>query len=178
MRKIYIITLFSILAAGMVWADQGPTDEDYRNLDQLREKVVRMQREMNKIMRDVVGPYANTDNNGAGIFAPDIKVDVSENAKNVIVRADLPGMSKDQIDITLQDNRILRLSGSRDVMTRQESPGVVKQERMTGHFERSLELPAECENSGIKATYNEGVLEIVLPKKKGAKEDTVKVNVQ
>lgn len=178
MKKILIGLLFSVLVVSSVWAIATPTDEDYQNLDQMREKLVRMRREMDRFMRDIVGPYADMDKNNMGTFGQNVRVDVAQNDNEVIVKADLPGMSKDKIDITLEKNRMLKISGSREVETKQESPGIVKQERMSGHFERSLELPAECQNQGIRATYKEGVLEIVLLKKKNAKEETIKVNIQ
>ncbi|MDD5135922.1 MAG: Hsp20/alpha crystallin family protein [Candidatus Omnitrophica bacterium] len=179
MKRSFIYIILSILAAGMVYAQGGAqVDDDYQNLDQTRERIVRMKKEMDKLMKEIVGPYADVGKTGSGIFGQDVRVDVVDNPKDIVVKADLPGMSKDKIDITLQNNKMLTIAGARDVMTRQESPGVVKQERMSGRFTRTIELPAECENSGIKATYEEGVLQIVLPKKKGVQEEAIKVNVQ
>jgi len=170
-----MVAVFSILEVAAAWG-QAPADQDYQNLDDLRAQLVRVRREMDKFMKDVVGPYA--DAGGMTAFGQDVRVDVTENEKSVVVRADLPGMSKDKIDITLANNRMLRIAGSRDVMVKQEGPGVIRQERSSGRFERALQLPVECESQGIEATYKEGVLEIVLPKKKGAVEDTVKVKVR
>jgi HSP20 family protein len=179
MKKILSGIFAVIILAGSAWADTGPTEQDYKSLDQMRVKLIRMRREMDRFVKDVVGPYAaDMDKGGMDIFGGDVRVDVTENDKDVVVKADLPGMSKDKIDITLEKNRILKISGSREIETKKESPGVVRQERMSGRFERLFELPAECENSGIKATYKEGVLEIVLPKKESAKEDVIKVGIQ
>jgi HSP20 family protein len=176
MKKLIIAAILSMILAGSALAVSTPTEQDYQNLDQTREKLIRMRREMDRFMKDLVGPYADMDKNG--VFGQDVRVDVTDNGKDIVVKADLPGMTKDQIDITLERNSLLKISGSREVMTRQESQGVVKQERMSGRFERSLELPAECESGGIRATYKEGVLEIMLPKKKNVKEEAIKVNVQ
>ena len=178
MKKILMSVLFSIVFIGSTYAVSMPTEQDYQNLDQTREKLLRMRREMDRFMKDLIAPYAETDKSGIGIFAQDVRVDVTENDKEVVVKADLPGMTKDKIDILLKNSKILKISGSREIETRQESPGIVKQERMSGRFERTLELPAECQNQGIKATYKDGVLEIVLPKKKNGKEEAIKVNVQ
>jgi len=159
-------------------AETPPTEQDYQNLDQMRVKLMRMRREMDKFMKDVVGPYGDMDKGDMGAFGQDVRVDITQSDKDVVVRADLPGMSKDKISITLEKNKLLKLSGSREVFIEQSGQGVVRQERMSGRFERVLELPVECESKGIKATYAEGVLEINLPKKKNVKEDTIKVNVQ
>ena len=177
MKKLLIGVIFSLLAIGTLYAETGPTEQDYQNLDQMREKLMRLRREMDRFMKDVIVNPGDQGGNMA-VFGQDVRVDVAENDNDVIVKADLPGMSKDKIDITLENNRMLKISGSREVTTKQESPGIVKQERMSGRFERVLALPADCESRGIKATYKEGVLEIVLPKKKNAREETIKVNVQ
>ena len=178
MKKIVISILFSVVFIGSAYAVSAPSDQDYQDLNQTREKLLRMRREMDRFMKDLIAPYAEQDKAGIGMFGQDVRVDVTENDTEVIIKADLPGMTKDKIDILLENSKILKISGSREVETKQESPGVVRHERMSGHFERSLELPVECQNQGIKATYKEGVLEIVLLKKKSAKEDTIKVNVQ
>lgn len=178
MKKIFLGMLFSALIAGSVWAETGPTEEDYRNLDQMREKLVRMKQEMAKFMNDVIGPYADMGKGGVAPFAQDVRLDIAEGEKSFTVKADLPGMDKDKIDVRLDDGRVLTISGNREIVTKQESPGIVRQERSIGSFERSIALPAECDNEGIEATYKEGVLEIILSKKKMAKEDSVKVKVR
>jgi len=178
MKRLLAAILFLAVFAGSGYAVSMPTEEDYQNLDQLRAKLVRMRKEIDKFMKDIVGPYSDMDKTGAGIFGQDVRVDVTENDNNIIVRADLPGMSKDKIDITLANDRVLTIAGSREVITQKNSPGVVRQERMSGQFERVLQLPNDCESQGIKAMYNEGVLEIVLPKKKNVKEEKIKVNIQ
>jgi len=105
-------------------------------------------------------------------------VDVMEKPDNIIVKADLPGMEKDKIEVTLMNSRILKIGGSRDMVREEQAQGAVRQERLSGKFERILELPAECLNKGIKAAYNNGVLEIDIPKRKSVKKETVKVKVQ
>ena len=110
--------------------------------------------------------------------ADDVNVDILQNEKNVIVKADLPGMEKDKINITLESGRFLKISGSREIVKDQSSPGIVKQERFSGSFEKTVELPCEVENSGISATYKDGVLEVTIPKKAPVKEDKVKINVK
>lgn len=177
MKKTIIAFLMCTVIAVTAHAETGPTDQDYQNLDELRTKLVRMKREMDKFMKDVVATYPD-QTIGGDIFGQDVRVDVSQTDKDIVVKADLPGMDKDKIDITLQNNKILKIAGSREVTKSQTASGVVTQERMSGHFERILELPAECLSAGIKATYKNGVLEIVIPKKKPSKEEAVKISVQ
>lgn len=178
MKKIVIIIAAFIFSANFVCADTPPTEQDYKNMDELRVKLMRMRREMDKFMKDVVGSYPDQTIGGANIFGQDVKVDIAQTVNDIIVKADLPGMDKDKIDITLESGKVLKLSGSRDAVKKETSPGVIKQERMSGRFERVLELPAECLGEGIKATYKSGVLEIIIPKKKVSKEEMVKISVQ
>jgi len=74
----------------------------------------------------------------------------------------------DEVDAPLDESnigRFLRISGSREMLKSQTAPGVVRQERFFGSFEKTVELPCEVENSGINAIYKDGVLEITIPKK-------------
>lgn len=174
MKKLALLTICLAFCAGFAYAAM-PTDEDYENLDALRAKIVRMKREMDKFMRDIISTYPQEG--GYDAFGQDIRVDMTQTDADVIVRADLPGMSKDKIDITLEKNRILRIAGMRDVERKVTAPGVIRQERMQGRFERVLELPVECKGDGIKATYKDGVLEVVIPKAETAKEKPVKISV-
>ncbi len=178
MKKMMVAILFCLLTASVLYAQGRPTEEDYRNLDELRAKLVRMRREMDKFMKDIIGTYSETGKPFMEEFGQDVKVDVTQADKEVIVKADLPGMDKDKIDITLENNKILKIAGMREAMKSQAAPGIVKQERMQGKFERVLELPAECMSEGIKATYKNGVLEIVIPKKAKTKEEMIKINLQ
>ena len=180
MKRVALGVVFLMAVAVSVCAEPtepSTVENEYQQLDRLRAEITRARRELDRFMKDIAVPYADMDKTG-GVFGQEVRVDVSQDANDVIVKADLPGMSKDKIEITLEKDRMLKISGSRDVFTKEESPGVVRQERMSGRFERLLELPAECESQGIRATYKEGVLEIVLPKKKGGKEEAVKVKVQ
>jgi len=178
MKKIIISLILIASFAVISYAETGPTEQDYKNMDELRVKLVRMKREMDKFMKDIISTYPDQAMSAVDVFGQDVKVDVAENDKNVIVKADLPGMDKDKIEVTLMNNKILKIGGTRNVTKEESAPGMVKQERMAGRFERVLELPVECLSEGIKAAYKNGVLEIDIPKKKPGKEEQVKINVQ
>lgn len=178
MKKIILGLIIFSMTAGFAYGVSAPTEDDYRNLDELRAKMVRLRREMDKFMREVIGTYPDQGGVAVQSFGQEVRVDISETDKDVIVKADMPGMEKDKIDITLQNNRILKIAGNREVEKKEAAPGVVKQERMSGKFERVLELPVECKSEGIAATYKAGVLEITIPKMKKTEEKPVKINIQ
>jgi len=178
MKKIAVVMLICVLAAGSAFAALDPTEEDYKNLEETRTKLVRMKKEMDKFMKDMMAAYPDEGSAAVREFGQGVTVDIAENDKEVIVKADLPGMEKDKIEVTLENNRFLKIAGSREAMKKETAPGMVKQERMQGRFERVLELPVDCMSENIKATYNNGVLEVVIPKMKKAQEKAVKVSVQ
>lgn len=175
MKKIILLAICLTFISGLAYAAL-PTDKDYENLDELRVKIVRMKREMDKFMKDIIATYPQDAS--LDVFGQDIRVDVVQTQADVVVRADLPGMSKDTIEVTLENSRILRIAGIRNIEKKETAPGVVRQERMQGRFERVLELPAECKNDGITATYKDGVLEIIIPKLSETKEKPVKIAIE
>ncbi len=177
MKKGILAIVLVTLTLGTAYAVTDLTDEDYEYLDNLHNKLVRMKRHMDRLMKDVITAYPS---GGEGILkdlGEDVRVDISQDDNNVIVKADLPGMEKDKIDITLEKNNILRIAGSRETAKRETAPGVVRQERTFGKFSRTVELPCEVISDGIRAAYKDGVLEVVIPKKKNVKEEKIKINV-
>lgn len=178
MRRLPIVLVACLLCAGIALAQQEAMTQEEKNLEILSKKLVRMKREMDKFVKDMSVAYQEESSPLSGSYGSDVRVDVVDNVKEFIVRADLPGMDKDKIVVTLDNNKILKISGSREAIKAQTGPSVVKQERMEGKFERVIELPAECKSDGIKASYKNGVLEITIPKKEPAKKETIKVSVQ
>ncbi len=178
MKKATTLFIYLILISSFSFADNMPTEQDYQNLDELRVKLVRMKKEMDRFMKDIINTSASQGQYVMNELDQDVRVDVSQTAKDITVKADLPGMDKDKIEVTLQNNRILKIGGSRDIAKKETSPGMVRQERLQGKFQRIIELPVDCMNEGIKASYQNGVLDIVIPKKQVTKEEAVKINVQ
>lgn len=175
MKKLAIALILLVSVAGSAFA-QVSEDEDQTAIDmrKVREKIVRTKTEFDKLMKDVLSTYPE---GYAGSFGSDVKIDVMDAGKNMIVKADLPGMEKDKIDISLDKNKFLKISGTREIVKSQTAPGIVRQERSVGRFERMIELPFEGTSLGIMASYKDGVLEIVIPKKEPAKEESVKIKV-
>lgn len=179
MKKALICVLAIVFTAGAAYAVE-PTENDdiYKDLDQLKLQIRKMKREMSGLMKEITSDYSSDSKALVEGWGQDINIDVTQTDKDVLVRADLPGMDKDKIEVVLEQGKMLKISGSRDVVRSQTSQGVVVQERARGAFSRTIELPAECRAEGIKASYNNGVLDITIPKKEKTKEDTVKIKVQ
>lgn len=94
------------------------------------------------------------------IWAPDIEVSQRDN--ELIVRADLPGMKKEDVSINLTDDEIT-ISGERRFEEETERGGIYRSERSYGSFARTIPLPEGTITDQAKATFSNGVLEIRLP---------------
>lgn len=95
---------------------------------------------------------------------------------NLIVRADLPGLTKDDIDIEVDDD-VLTISGERSEETRDERDDYYRSERSYGRFFRAIPLPDGVEAEKVDATFKDGVLEVTIPapKVQTAKNRQVKI---
>jgi HSP20 family protein len=103
-------------------------------------------------------------------------MDLYEDQNEIVVKAELPGMTKDDIQILLNDN-ILTLRGEKKKEEEDQGKDYYRSERVYGAFVRSLALPAEINQDKVRATFRNGVLEIRLPKSEQAKKKEIKVNV-
>lgn len=100
-------------------------------------------------------------------------VDLFEDKDNVYVRAEVPGMKKEEIEISLHDGT-LTLSGERKE-EKHEGGEVVRSERFTGRFSRSFTLPSPVDAEKVKAGYRDGILSVVLPKAEESKPKQIQI---
>jgi HSP20 family protein len=116
-----------------------------------------------------------TNGNGSDVFnswAP--ALDVYEDNDNLIVRAEVPGMKKDDINISLRDN-VLTVSGERRNEKKYEGSQTSREERFFGRFTRSVALQKQVDSNRVKAAYRDGILTITLPKAEEAKPRQITV---
>jgi HSP20 family protein len=103
-------------------------------------------------------------------------LDVYENKDSLIVRAELPGLKKEQIELSLHENT-LTISGERK-SDRQESEGESsRSERVFGKFQRTVTLPKPVEANKVAARYTDGILTVTLPKTEESKPRQIEVKV-
>jgi len=103
-------------------------------------------------------------------------VDILETENELILKADLPEVKQDQIDIRVEDGT-LTLRGERKFEAVKDGKGYHRIERSYGAFSRSFSLPDTVQSDGVKATFKDGVLTVTLPKKEMAKPRQIKVEV-
>jgi HSP20 family protein len=91
------------------------------------------------------------------------KIDISENENEFLVRVEVPGIDKKDIDITLSEG-LLTIKGEKKFENEEKNENFHRRESRYGSFTRSFQLSSEIENDGIEANYRDGVLKITLPK--------------
>lgn len=106
-----------------------------------------------------------------------LRLDVCENDKEIVVSADVPGMTQKDITVTLS-NKILTISGSKEIERDEKKNDYHLIERSFGSFTRSLELPVEIDADKIEAKCSQGVLSIHLPKSERAQTSVKKIEVR
>ncbi|MCX7793620.1 MAG: Hsp20/alpha crystallin family protein [Thermodesulfovibrionales bacterium] len=110
-----------------------------------------------------------------GMVVPNI--DVYDKKGEIVVKAELPGVEKDNIDITItKDTLTIKGEIKRDEEIKDED--YYAREISYGSFARTIALPVEVDSEKAKATFKNGILEIVLPKKEEAKPKEIKVEVK
>lgn len=101
-------------------------------------------------------------------------MDLVETENHLVLKADLPGMSRDEIEIEVKDG-VLTVSGERKADHEEKSEGYYRVERAYGRFSRSLTLPKGADAEGIAADFSDGVLEVRIPKPEERKPFRVEI---
>jgi len=99
---------------------------------------------------------------------PQFKMDVKEDDKSYTVHADLPGVKKEDIHVSIEGNTVAISAETRSESEQKEGEKVLKRERTYGKVYRSFALGSDIDEASASAKYNDGVLELVLPKKSAA----------
>ncbi|PMP69173.1 MAG: molecular chaperone [Thermodesulfobacterium geofontis] len=134
-----------------------------------------LKREMDRIWQEFFGKGWLTERFEGIEWVP--AIDVSETDNEIVVKVDVPGVNPEDIEISLSDN-VLVIKGEKKKEEEEKKENFYRMERYYGSFMRSIQLPCEVEEEKISATYKNGVLKIVLPKKPEEKKKVIKINVE
>jgi HSP20 family protein len=103
-------------------------------------------------------------------------LDVYEEKDDMVVKADLPGLNKDEIEVTVTGN-VVTIKGEKKKEEEVKEKDYYRRERSYGSFVRSVELPCEVKSDQIKANFKDGVLEVRMPKTEEAKKKSVSIKI-
>ena len=103
-------------------------------------------------------------------------MDLVETDDHFVLRADLPGLSEEDVALELEDN-VLTVSGERKAEQKEKRDGFVRVERSFGQFRRSLTLPEGVDPEAVQASFDKGVLEVRVPKPEQRKPRRVAIQV-
>ena len=104
-------------------------------------------------------------------------VDMFEDDGNLVLKAELPGLKKEDIEITLTDGGIT-ISGEKKKEKEIKRKDYYKWESSYGSFCRTFALPTEVQQDKVKSTFKDGILEVIMPKSEAAKSKEVKVKIE
>jgi len=102
------------------------------------------------------------------------RVDVIDRDAEILVRAEIPGVSKDDLEVSMNHGTVT-IKGSVKRESKKEEGDYYRCEISHGSFSRTVALPAEVEGDRAKATFKDGVLELLLPKRETSKRHSIKV---
>lgn len=154
--------------------EQRPARDDNEESNPL----VSLQRDINHVFEDFwrkVEHGWNGGGNAVGMFGP--STDITETDDHVEVSVELPGMTENDIDISLSGNA-MTIRGEKKNEREQEHKGIYMSERSYGSFYRTMPLPAGVDTEKADATFKNGVLTVSLPKTKEAQAQIKRIPVK
>jgi HSP20 family protein len=135
-----------------------------------------MQDRLNRLFKEpFLGPVWEEEREGFSEWVP--AVDIFENADHILIKAELPEMDLKDIDVKIE-NDMLRIHGERKLEQEEHRDRYHKVERVYGTFSRTFTLPKSVDQEKVKATYDRGVLRVVLPKREETKPKQISIEVK
>jgi HSP20 family protein len=141
-----------------------------RRRGSLTNELSSMQQEMNRLFDEFFGERHAELAEGSWMPA----VDMSETESELVVRAELPGMTHENIELSLQEN-VLTLKGEKKHEQTRDNENFHRVERSYGSFTRSFTLPCDINQDAIKANFKDGVLVITLTKSEAARPKKIDI---
>jgi HSP20 family protein len=139
----------------------------YRNIMSVRD-------EMNRVLNEAFGRDTNDESTWfSGAWSP--PVDIYETDDALVMKAELPGFSKDDISIEMKENTLV-IKGERKREDEVKEGSYHRTERVYGAFQRSFLLPTTVDQEKVRAAYKDGVLELRLPKVQAAQPKRIAVS--
>jgi HSP20 family protein len=142
--------------------------------DPLRD-LLSIQDRMNRLFEQTLSRSRTEDGISASTWTP--AVDIYETPETIVMKADLPGLTRADIEIEIRDNA-LTIKGERRFAKDVQQENYLRIERASGAFQRSFTLPTSVRQEEIRASFRDGVLELLLPKAEEAKPKKIAIDVR
>lgn len=143
--------------------------------DPMLDLLYNLERRMGRTLNEPLGGFEWQVGDVATVAWTPV-VDIFEEPEFVRIVAEVPGVKPEDVKILVEAN-VLTIQGTKEQVAEQKAEKVHRYERTYGAFERSFTLPATVDAEHIKATYNMGVLTLVLPKVEKAKPRQIKIEI-
>jgi len=134
-----------------------------------------MRSQMDRIFDTLLRGEESEQLMGKGLWAP--AVDIYETENEIVLKAELPGVDKDDLEVKVENNTLI-LKGEKRQETEIKKENYHRAERIYGQFQRIFTLPDTVDTDKIKASFKSGILTLTLPKKKEAKPKQITVKVE
>jgi len=134
-----------------------------------------LQEEVNRLFNTYFSGAPESTETGEYHWNP--AVDIFEDENSIKVMCEVPGVEKEDVKISIQDN-VLTVSGEKKRDFEGENGSFYRVERLCGKFQRSFSLPSSVDQENVKATYKNGILTINLPKEEEAKPKEVSIAIK
>jgi len=136
------------------------------------KELVNLQERLNKLFREA---FPRTQEEATSVWTP--PVDVFEKEDEIVLKVEIPEVDQNEIELKVEDNT-LTIQGERKLEEGTTKEDYYRMERYYGKFSRSFSLPNTVDQNKIKATYKDGVLRIVLPKREETRPKQIKIEVE
>ena len=140
--------------------------------DPVRE-LLSLQERMNRLIDQTLSrTRSDTELTATGAWAP--AVDLYETDRDFILKAELPGVDQDDIELSIDDDRVT-LRGERRLKEAVSEKQFLRMERAYGAFHRTFELPASADADAVKAEFKKGILTVTIPKRASEKSRQIPI---
>ncbi len=164
----------------MPWRQDGEQKTPVKK-ESRQDALLDLREEMNQLFEEffssspmTMSPFSE-ETSLAGDFIP--HTDIKESEKEITVSAELPGMEAEDIDISITGNT-LTITGKKKHEKEEKGERYYRSERSYGSFRRSIPLPDNVQEDKIEATYQQGVLNVSLPKQPGSGKGTKRIEIK
>lgn len=138
------------------------------------KEIEEIRKEMDRLFEAFLSPVRRRAVTTEGVISPNI--DFFDRSGELVIHVELPGVKKEEIDLTITDDRLI-IKGEIKRPEGIKEEDYILNERSFGPFTRTINLPNDVDKSSVKASLKEGVLEIILTRKAEAKPREIKIQL-